>query len=85
VRDVVEILERLVGQPARVEVGGESVAGEDAVGAERGAAVGVAVADADHLAGRKRRALARLAAVGAGGIATRSVSRASTRGLFWAL
>ena len=46
--NVVEGLERLVGHPEPVQVGGEQVTREDTVGGKRGAPVGDAVADVDE-------------------------------------
>ena len=59
----VQVVERLVGDALLVEVSRQPAPGEDPVGGERAAAVGVAVADVDDLAlRRERRALARLPA-----------------------
>src|SRR5438128_12109301 len=58
----VKVRERLERGSALGEVAREPGRGEYPVGGKRGAAIGVAVANVDDLAGRQQRPLARLAA-----------------------
>src|SRR5882724_9631080 len=53
--NLVQVVERLVGDALLVEVRGQAPPREDPVGSERAAAVRVAVADVDDLALRRKR------------------------------